>query len=78
MARSRVIADHYLDLIQEALINSIYRDRATVPWSHPVFDAHKRERGLDQPQQAFTMIGRARVKTTARVPRACLARANRR
>jgi Macrocin-O-methyltransferase (TylF) len=59
----RAIADRYLDLIQEVLINSIYQDRAIDPWSQPVFDARKRDFGLDWPQHAMTMIGRIRLRS---------------
>ena len=60
--RQRII-DRYLKLTQEVLINSVYQDRATDPWSQPVFDALKRDRGLDWPQQAMTMIGRVRLRS---------------
>ena len=57
------LTDRYLHLMQEVLINSIYQDRATDPWSPPVFDTLKRDRGLDWPQQALTMIGRVRLRS---------------
>jgi O-methyltransferase len=49
--------------MEEILINAIYQDRAIDPWSQPVFDARKREGGLDWPQQALTMIGRKRLRS---------------
>ena len=49
--------------MQEVLINSIYQDHATDPWSSPVFDTLKRDRGLDWPQHALTMIGRVRLRS---------------
>jgi hypothetical protein len=57
------MVDRYLDLMQEVLINAIYQDRAIDPWSQPVFDARKRDAGLDWPQQALTMIGRIRLRS---------------
>jgi O-methyltransferase len=63
MNHSPEILDRYLRLVQEILINAIYQDRAMDPWSHPVFDARKRDNGLDWPQQALTMIGRARLRS---------------
>ncbi len=50
-------------LMQEVLINAIYQDRAIDPWSPPVFDARKRDAGLDWPHQALTMIGRIRLRS---------------
>jgi O-methyltransferase len=63
MNDSAAIVDRYLDLMQEVLINAIYQDRAMDPWSQPVFDGHKRDGGLDWPQQALTMIGRVRLRS---------------
>jgi O-methyltransferase len=63
MSQSQRIADRYLQLVQEILINSMYQDRATDPWSQPVFDPRKRDGGLDWPQQAMTMIGRIRLRS---------------
>jgi O-methyltransferase len=51
----------YLDLIERCLLNTIYEDPAQDPWSPQVFDAAKRESGLDWPLQAHTMIGRKRM-----------------
>lgn len=51
----------YLDLLERCLLNTIYEDPAVDPWSEPVFDAEKREGGLDWPSQAHTMIGRKRM-----------------
>ena len=63
MEQLPTIIDRYLHLIQEILINSNYQDRATDPWSPPVFDTLKRDRGLDWPQQGLTMIGRIRLNS---------------
>ena len=65
MEQLPTIIDRYLHLIQEILINSNYQDRATDPWSPPVFDTLKRDRGLDWPQQGLTMIGRIRLIRSA-------------
>ena len=70
------MCDRYLQLMEEILINAIYQDRATDPWSQPVFDDRKRERGLDWPQQAFTMIGRIRLRSLRECCELVLARAN--
>ena len=51
----------YLDLIESCLLNTIYEDPAQDPWSEHVFDAAKRNSGLDWPAQAHTMIGRKRM-----------------
>jgi O-methyltransferase len=63
MNDSSQILDRYLDLMQEVLINAIYQDRAMDPWSQPVFDARKRDGGLDWPEQALSMIGRVRLRS---------------
>ncbi len=63
MENSRAIIDRYLHLMQEMLISSIYQDRAIDPWSHPTFNAQKRDGGFDWPQQALTMIGRVRLRS---------------
>ncbi len=63
MEQPRGIVDRYLQLTQEVLMNSIYQDRAIDPWSPPVFDLLKSDRGLDWPQRAMTMIGRVRLRS---------------
>jgi O-methyltransferase len=63
MNESPAIVDRYLHMMQEVLINAIYQDRAMDPWSQPVFDARKRDVGLDWPEQALTMIGRTRLRS---------------
>jgi hypothetical protein len=63
MSQSQGAADRYLQLVQEILIKAIYQDRAIDPWSQPTFDAQKRDRGLDWPHQALTMIGRVRLRS---------------
>ena len=61
--QASTMVKRYLHLMQEILINAIYQDRAMDPWSQPVFDAGKRDRGLDWPHQALTMIGRIRLRS---------------
>jgi Macrocin-O-methyltransferase (TylF) len=63
MRNATVVVERYLELIQEILMNAVYQDRAMDPWSQPVFDARKRDSGLDWPQQAFTMIDRVRLRS---------------
>ncbi len=63
MSEKHGVLDCYLQLAQEILIKSIYQDRAIDPWSPPVFDTLKRDRGLDWPQHALTMIRRTRLKS---------------
>jgi O-methyltransferase len=63
MNETSTAIDRYLHLMQEILINSIYQDRAMDPWSQPVFDARKRDMGLDWPQQALTMVDRVRLRS---------------
>ena len=38
MGNAAAMTDLYLNLTQQILINAIYQDRATDPWSQPVFD----------------------------------------
>lgn len=51
----------FLDLISRCLLGLIYEDPAQDPWSAPSFDARKRERGLDWPLKAHSMIGQMRM-----------------
>ncbi len=51
----------YLDLIQNCLTNTIYEDPPQDPWSQPRYDPSKRDRGLDWPAMAHTMIGSQRM-----------------
>ena len=60
---SPAIADRYLDLIQEVLINAIYQDNSMAPWTPAVYDAQTRSSGRDWPEKALTMIGRVRLKS---------------
>jgi O-methyltransferase len=61
--RFSCIADRYLHVVQEILINAIYQDQAIDPWSPPVFDERRRDLGLDWPHVALTMIGRTRLRS---------------
>jgi hypothetical protein len=63
MCNAITIAERFLQLLQEIIINTIYQDRATDRWSAAVFDGVKRNKGLDWPQQALTMIGRVRLRS---------------
>jgi len=63
----------YLDLIHKVLLNTIYEDPAQDPWSGQTFDPIKRERGLDWPSQAHTMIGNMRMSNLRRVVETLLA-----
>jgi len=51
----------YLDLLARTLTNQIYGDPPIDPWSPPQFSRYRRERGLDWPSQAMTMIGDQRM-----------------
>ena len=55
------IRDLYIDLMQKCLTNTIYGDPSQDPWSEPEYVPEKRERGLDWPSQAHTMIGIQRM-----------------
>jgi O-methyltransferase len=49
----------YLDLMKKALLNTIYEDGQLT--GSKVFEAKKRDVGLDWPSQAHTMIGKKRL-----------------
>jgi hypothetical protein len=53
--------DLYIDLMERCLLGLIYEDPAQDPWSAPVFDKEKRNRGLDWPLRAHSMIGKLRM-----------------
>jgi len=52
----------YLDLLQECLLGTIYQDPAIDPKRQGIYDPVARERGLDWPSQAHSMIGRKRMQ----------------
>ena len=52
----------YLDLLQRALINWIYRDNNIGAWRPPEFDTIARVNGHDWPSSAHTMVGFLRLK----------------
>lgn len=68
---SSELAEAYLSLLQEALIGSLTRDPAhrMIPWKKGTgaaletvdFDPDARDKGLDWPLTAFSMIGRQRM-----------------
>ena len=51
----------YLDLLREALLNTIYGDPSNCPFLPDDYDPYHRAEGLDWPSQAHTMIGRHRL-----------------
>jgi O-methyltransferase/8-demethyl-8-(2,3-dimethoxy-alpha-L-rhamnosyl)tetracenomycin-C 4'-O-methyltransferase len=57
----------YLDLIQKCLTNTIYEDPPQDPWTGGRFDARTRDRGLDWPSKAHTMIGGQRMNNLRRI-----------
>ncbi|MEM9144812.1 MAG: TylF/MycF family methyltransferase [Pseudomonadota bacterium] len=54
----------YLDLIEDVIINRIYRDppQQTKRWKRLVFGEERRAIGRDLPSQAHSMIGQARMR----------------
>lgn len=63
----------YLDLIESCLLNTIYEDPSQDPWSAGVYDAQKREEGVEWPSLAHTMIGRKRMTNLRAVVETALA-----
>jgi hypothetical protein len=61
----------YLDLMESTLIGAIYKDPPLPTFGVENFDESIRERGLDWPKNAFSMIGTARMRNF----RTCLERA---
>jgi hypothetical protein len=59
--RVQRLRNDYLELIQACLTGSAYRDVNEAPFGHHAYDAHLRERGLDWPAHAQTMIGEKRL-----------------
>lgn len=53
--------DLYLDLLEKCVANTIYEDPAQDPWTGREFVSEKRDRGLDWPSMAHTMIGVQRI-----------------
>lgn len=57
----------YLDLLEKALVNSIYGDAGMQPWGDTgVYDAAQRLDGRDWPSTAHTMIGSVRLNNVRR------------
>ncbi len=57
----KYIQNRYLELMQSLLTGTLYRDASLMPFGSEVFDQKLRERGLDWPSQALTMIGVKRL-----------------
>jgi O-methyltransferase len=57
----------YLDLIQKCLTNTIYEDPPQDKWSGGKYNSKIRDRGLDWPSKAHTMIGNQRMTNLRRL-----------
>lgn len=55
------VQNDYLELMQACLTGSIFRDCSQAPFGSKTFDPYLRERGLDWPSHAETMIGEKRL-----------------
>ena len=53
MEQSPTIIGRYLHMTQEILINSIYQDRATDPWSAAVFDPQSETQAWTGPSKPY-------------------------
>lgn len=51
----------YIDLMQKCLTNTIYEDPPQDQWSGGKYDRNLRDKGLDWPSMAHTMIGNRRM-----------------
>lgn len=60
------VRDLYLDLMQRCLTNTIYGDPSQHPRTEPVFDPALRDRGIDWPLHAHSMIGTQRMQNLRR------------
>lgn len=63
----------YLELMQACLTGRVYRDVARAPFGVNAFDSHCRERGLDWPSHAETMIGDTRLANLRTLTEALIA-----
>jgi len=61
MLSEAVLRSLYLDLMQKCLTNTIYEDIPQDQWSGGTYNPELRERGLDWPSKAHTMIGNKRL-----------------
>jgi O-methyltransferase/8-demethyl-8-(2,3-dimethoxy-alpha-L-rhamnosyl)tetracenomycin-C 4'-O-methyltransferase len=52
----------YLDLLESALLNTLYEDPPMDGWAGNEFNPERRHLGRDWPSQAHTMIGRLRMR----------------
>ena len=57
----------YIDLIQKCLTNTIYEDPPVDKWSGGKYDNSLRDRGLDWPSEAHTMIGNQRMTNLRKI-----------
>ncbi len=57
----------YIDLMQKCLTNTIYEDTPQDEWSGGKYDAGLRDRGLDRPSKAHTMIGIQRMTNLRKI-----------
>jgi hypothetical protein len=57
----------YLDLMEEILINRIYPDVSTAPWSANRFNPAERSIGSDWPSTAHTMVGKQRINNVRKL-----------
>ena len=67
------VRNDYLELMQACLTGSIYRDLALPPFGSKTFDSDLRERGLDWPSRAETMIGEKRLANLRALTEAVIA-----
>ncbi|MCL4136991.1 UNVERIFIED_CONTAM: hypothetical protein GTU68_000801 [Idotea baltica] len=55
--------ENYIELLKNCIINTIYEDKPSDPWSDKnKYDQNKREKGLDWPSMAHSMIGLKRME----------------
>ncbi len=67
MGREAELQTLYIDLIQKCLTNTIYEDPPQDPWTGGKYDPKVRERGLDWPSRAHTMIGNQRMTNLRKI-----------
>lgn len=60
-ADGRAARERYLALMQDCLTNRVYEDDPIAMAGAPKYDAEARDRGLDWPSRAHTMIGTKRM-----------------
>jgi hypothetical protein len=67
------VQNAYLELMQSCLTGSIYRDASQAPFAPHAFNPDLRERGLDWPAHAQTMIGVKRLANLRALTEAVIA-----